>query len=155
MTATCAELSYRLTLNARTAADLMSRQVVSIAEDAPIGEAIATLVDRGFGGAPVVNAAGRAVGVISLSDIVVHDRNRGGYELPITVVNEDPTLARDVMTPAVCAVRPDTPAPLAIHVALRAILVEQRLAACNVSLQLQGVPIGFDYLGAIPGLVLQ
>ena len=39
-------------------------------------------MDRGFSGAPVVNAAGRAVGVISLSDIVVHDRNRSGYDLP-------------------------------------------------------------------------
>jgi CBS domain-containing membrane protein len=110
MTATRVESPPRPTLNARTAADLMTRHVVSIADDAPIGEAIATLVDRGFGGAPVVNAAGRAVGVISLSDIVVHDRNRGGYELPIVVVNEDPTLVRDVMTPAVCAVRPHTPA---------------------------------------------
>ncbi|HEX4590905.1 MAG TPA: CBS domain-containing protein, partial [Gemmataceae bacterium] len=102
MTADCIASPSRLTLNARTAADLMSRRVVSISEDAPIGEAIATLVDRGFSGLPVVNAAGRAVGVISLSDIVVHDRNRSGYDLPIVVVQEDPTLVRDVMTPAVC-----------------------------------------------------
>lgn len=110
MTATRVESPPEVVLNARTAADLMTRHVVSIAEDAPIGEAIATLVDRGFSGAPVVNAAGRPVGVISLSDIVVHDRNRGGYDLPIVVTCEDPTLVRDVMTPAVCAVRPHTPA---------------------------------------------
>ena len=110
MSAPCVEAPPRPVLNARTAADLMTKHVVSIAEDAPIGEAIATLVDRGFSGAPVVNAAGRAVGVISLSDIVVHDRNRTGYDLPIVFSCKDPTLVGDVMTPAVCAVRPHTPA---------------------------------------------
>jgi CBS domain-containing protein len=109
MTATLTEPLTLPTLKARTAADLMTGRPVSVAEDAPIGEAIATLVDRGFSGAPVVNAAGRAVGVISLSDIVVHDRNTNGYDVPPRTA-DDPTLVRDVMTPAVCAVRPETPA---------------------------------------------
>ena len=54
------EKARPLTLKARTAADLMNGQVVSIPEDAPLHEAIATLVDYGFGGAPVINEAGRA-----------------------------------------------------------------------------------------------
>ena len=75
----------RLTLKARTAADLMTSRVVSIAEHAPLREVVATLVDRGFSGAPVVNDAGRAVGVVSLSDIVVHDRNTVAYAKPAGV----------------------------------------------------------------------
>ena len=78
MIATLKEPTTHPTLQARTAADLMTTGVVSIPEYAPLTEAIATLVDRGFSGAPVVNAAGRAIGVVSLSDIVVRDRNCGG-----------------------------------------------------------------------------
>ncbi len=119
-----------LTLAARTAADLMTEQVVSIPEDAPLHEAIAVLIDRGFSGAPVINEAGRPVGVISQSDIVVHDRNAAAYARPVPeyylrsdlratlgedvggfqVEAVDRTLVRDVMTPVVFSVRPDTPA---------------------------------------------
>src|SRR5262249_13971920 len=99
-------------------------------EDAPLHEAVATLVDRGFSGAPVVNDAGRPVGVISLSDIVVHDRNCVAYARPVpefylrsdlrAQLGDDPTgfeveaadrtTVGDVMTPVVFSVRPDTPA---------------------------------------------
>jgi CBS-domain-containing membrane protein len=98
-------------LKARTAADMMTRTLVSIREDAPLGEAVAALVDHGFSGAPVVNAAGRAVGVVSLSDVVVYHRNRG-LDRP---KSEDRALVRDLMTPAVCAVRPETPAAAVIE----------------------------------------
>jgi CBS domain-containing protein len=105
------EAPARLTLKARTAAELMTEQVVSIPEDAPLAQAIATLVDRGFSGAPVVNAAGRAVGVISLSDIVVRDRNCGCSVRPTA----DIPLVGDVMTPMVCSVQRETPARLVIE----------------------------------------
>lgn len=111
MTATRTEAPARLTLKARTAADLMTEKVVSISEDAPLTEAIATLVDRGISGAPVVNAAGRAVGVVSLSDIVVRVRNCGGCTRPPA----DAPLVGDVMTPTVCSVRPESPARLVIE----------------------------------------
>ena len=124
------EKARPLTLKARTAADLMNGQVVSIPEGAPLHEAIATLVDYGFGGAPVINAAGRAVGVISQSDIVTHDRNSVAYARPVPeyylrsdlraqvgedaagfqVESVDRTAVGDVMTPVVFSVRPETPA---------------------------------------------
>jgi CBS domain-containing protein len=109
MIATLTEPRARLALKAGTAADLMTRHVVSIPEDAPLGEAVSTLVDRGISGAPVVNAAGRPVGVVSLSDIVVHDRNTNGYDHTARPA-ADRTLVGDVMTPTVCAVRPETSA---------------------------------------------
>lgn len=130
MTATRTGPCRPLTLKALTAADLMTPQVVSVPEDAPLREAIGTFVDRGFSGAPVVNDAGRAVGVISLSDIVVHNRNTVGRARPLPefysrsdlraaageelsgfqVESVDRTCVRDVMTPAVIAVRPNAPA---------------------------------------------
>jgi CBS domain-containing protein len=119
-----------LTLHARTAADLMTEHVVSISEDAPLHEAIAVLTDRGFSGAPVINEAGRPVGVIAQSDILVHDRNTTAFAKPVPeyylrsdlraefgedvggfqVEAVDRTLVRDVMTPVVFSVRPDAPA---------------------------------------------
>jgi CBS-domain-containing membrane protein len=119
-----------LTLHARTAADLMTEQVVSIPEDAPLHEAIAVLTDRGFSGAPVINEAGRPVGVIAQSDILVHDRNTTAFAKPVPeyylrsdlraefgedvggfqVEAVDRTLVRDVMTPVVFSIRPDAPA---------------------------------------------
>jgi CBS-domain-containing membrane protein len=105
MIATLSKRTRSLTLKARTAAELMSEKVMSISDDAPLAHAIAMLVDHGFSGAPVVDAAGRAVGVISLSDIVIHDRNYGSGWLAANT-----PFVRDVMTPAVCGVRPETPA---------------------------------------------
>jgi CBS domain-containing protein len=130
MKAPRAEKVRPLTLKARTAAELMTEQVVSIPEDAPLKEAVAMLVDRGFSGAPVVNQAGRAVGVISLSDVVVHDRNSVAYAQPMPeyylrsdlraqvgedlsgfqVEAVDRTTVADVMTPVVFSVRPEAPA---------------------------------------------
>jgi CBS domain-containing protein len=138
MTATESKVK-NLTLHARTAADLMTDHVVSIPEIAPLHEAIAVLTDRGFSGAPVINDAGRPVGVISNSDIVVHDRNVpvyakampeyytradlraaigedvGGFQ----VETVDRTLVRDVMTPVVFSIRPDAPARQAIEELLK------------------------------------
>jgi CBS domain-containing protein len=48
----------------------MTRDVLTIREDAPIGEAMAVLEDYHVTGAPVVNALGECVGVFSLSDLV-------------------------------------------------------------------------------------
>jgi CBS domain-containing protein len=134
MTVTESRSRY-LTLKARTAADLMTDHVVSIPEDAPLHEAIAVLTDRGFSGAPVINEAGRPVGVISASDILVHDRNDPVYARQVpeyythsdlrAAIGEDVsgfqveavdrTLVRDVMTPVVFSIRPDAPASKVIE----------------------------------------
>src|SRR5947209_4400841 len=109
----------RLTLQADTAADPMSENPVSLREDASVQEAIALMTDRGFTAAPVIDEGGRPVGVISVTDILVHDREfvrylktddatvpadlRGHSRLPddmgIEVV--DRTAVSEIMTPAV------------------------------------------------------
>lgn len=66
-----------LVLHAETAADLMTKNPLSIRCDATIHEAAAFLIEREISGAPVVDDAGRAVGVISHTDIVRHDSEAG------------------------------------------------------------------------------
>jgi len=121
----------RLTLAAETAADLMTENPVSIRAEASVMEAVALLTDRGFSAAPVIDEAGRPVGVVSRADILVHDRESHrapsfpeGRAIPegFGVENCDPTVVGDIMTPGVFAVTLDTPAAsvveqmLALHV---------------------------------------
>ena len=62
--------SASLVLQAQTAADLMTSNPISIRSDALLNEAAAFLIAKEISGAPVVDPAGRAVGVISHTDIV-------------------------------------------------------------------------------------
>lgn len=121
-----------MALNAARASDLMRANPVSIREDATIQEAIKLLTDKGFSAAPVIDDAGRPVGVISRSDILVHQREKVDYLPPapefylreelttgrgemlddrfFQVESVDRTGVAEVMTPAVFSVSPDTPA---------------------------------------------
>jgi len=121
----------RLTLLADTAEELMTNHPVSVDENAALREALAMLLDRGYHAAPVIDAAGRPVGVLSRSDLLMHDRESVDYlcEVPefyskgdlatsdgealtegFQVERFDTTLVRDVMTPVVYCVSPETPA---------------------------------------------
>jgi CBS domain-containing protein len=112
-----------------TAADLMTSSPLSVGDTVPIREALAFLIDRGISGAPVIDEAGRAVGVLSQTDLLVHEREHvehlrqgdeeefeSGAPLPrrcwgqFQLERVDPTPVREVMTPALFAVAPDTPA---------------------------------------------
>ena len=131
MTATAApKAPPRLVLQADNAAGLMTANPVSIAEGAGLHEAVMLFTDRGISAAPVIDDAGRPVGVISQADIVTHDREavsyvptagvRGGEDVTtgdgehlrsgFQVVDVDRTQVRDVMTPAVFSVTPESPA---------------------------------------------
>jgi CBS domain-containing protein len=124
------EKPQKLILTARTAADLMTTQVISLDENEPLCAAVATLVDRGFSAAPVIDKAGLPVGVLSVTDVVIHDRNAAGSARPVPeyylrsdaeadtgegiggfqVEVSDGSRVRDLMTPVVFSVGPDTPA---------------------------------------------
>jgi predicted transcriptional regulator len=101
-----------------TAADLMTANPASIREDATLAEAVRFLTDKGVSGAMVISEAGRPVGVISTSDILIHDRERLGpselMPLPLEVnaslgepskMTFGPTIVSAVMTPIVFTVR--------------------------------------------------
>lgn len=76
--------------------DLMTPNPVSVRHGLSVREAAAFLSARGIGAAPVVNDAGRAVGVLSRSDVLLAV-NAGVDTAPV----------REVMTPSVIAVRSD------------------------------------------------
>lgn len=89
-----------LSLYVRTAADLMTRNPRSIGHRATVQEAATFLTKRGISAAPVIDDAGRPIGVVSRSDILVRYQSK-------TV---DRTSVHEIMTPAVFCVTPDTAA---------------------------------------------
>jgi CBS domain-containing protein len=87
-------------MRANTARELMTPDPVSIRDSATLTEALDLLITRGFRAAPVIDAAGHPVGVLSQTDILAHNREKR---------EPSPTrpLVRDLMTPAVFSVSPD------------------------------------------------
>lgn len=99
-----------LILAARTAEELMSDNPVSLRGDASIAEAVTLMTDRGFSAAPVIDDAGRPIGVLSRTDILIHEREqvRHTQKEGSSIEVVDPTRVRDLMTPAVFTVGIDT-----------------------------------------------
>lgn len=58
----------------RTARDIMTPDPVSISPEAPVGEAVKILLDKRYNGLPVVDGAGKLVGVICQSDLVAQQQ---------------------------------------------------------------------------------
>lgn len=114
-----------------TARELMTPNPVSLRQDATLREAAALLAGRGVSAAPVIDTAGRPVGVISSTDIVCDQAARADTLRPLTQADDRPyappaaqadlkaifravlsgtRAVREYMTPAVFCVRPGTPA---------------------------------------------
>jgi CBS domain-containing protein len=154
-----------LALKARTAADLMVPNPVSIRANAAVQEAVALLTDKGFSAAPVIDEAGRPVGVLSRADIVTCDREKSSYVAPVPdyyqetaaaaeagsiprtgfqVVDVDRTRVRDIMTPVVFSVAPTTSAAKTVHEMLA--LKVHRLFVVDEASVLVGVISALDVL---------
>ena len=84
---------------AKMAADMMTAPPISLRATALIPDAVALLIEKGFHAAPVIDEAGRPIGVLSSTDILLYAGQKTD-RVPI----------REIMTPAVFAVAPDTPA---------------------------------------------
>jgi CBS domain-containing protein len=119
-----------LRLHAVRAEDVMTPNPVSIREELTVHEAVVFLTERRISAAPVINEAGRPVGVVSEADILRHDREHAEhlYWLPQKEVDRELTLAtgehlsgksfevevpdvtrvKDIMNPVVYAVRRTT-----------------------------------------------
>jgi CBS domain-containing protein len=116
-------------LRAETAADLMTPNPLSIRDEVSVREAIAFLIDRGISGAPVIDEAGRPIGVLSQTDILIHDRQTVEHVAPehetgaplrrlwkgFQIEKVDATPVRDLMTPAVFSVALGSPATAVIE----------------------------------------
>jgi CBS domain-containing protein len=80
------ETTNRLALLAKTAEDLMTPNPLSLREHATVDEAISFLTSRGFGGAPVIDDAGKPVGFVGKTDLLRHvvqspnGSARGGHD---------------------------------------------------------------------------
>lgn len=94
------EAAPRLILDARTAADLMTPNPVSIRRDTPVRDAAAFLTARGISAAPVIDTAGRPVGVVTTTDIFVRCQTMAAVQAPVSAV----------MTPVVFCARADATA---------------------------------------------
>jgi CBS domain-containing protein len=98
-----------LALAAETASDLMRRDLTSIPHDATFAEALAIFIDHNLTVAPVVEERGGPVGVLSITDLLIHARecvvpNRGGGR------RVEPISVDSLMTPTMFAVDAHTPA---------------------------------------------
>ncbi|HVK10545.1 MAG TPA: CBS domain-containing protein [Gemmataceae bacterium] len=71
-----------LTLYAATAAEVMTRNPVSIAADATVHEAVVFLTERQISAAPVISDSGRPVGVVTEADILRHIREQAEHAEP-------------------------------------------------------------------------
>ena len=151
-------------LRAATAADLMTNHPISLQETALVSEAVILLTEHGFSAAPVIDAAGRPIGVVSRTDLLVHEREQGcsltpadwygGEDLTrdfdktdrrgLHVQRVDATRVRDIMTPAVFSVRPGATAEKVV--AQMAALKVHRLFVVDEEEVLIGVISALDVL---------
>lgn len=150
------------------ARDLMSSNPISIHREATIREALETLTDHGFGAAPVIDEAGRPVGVVSRTDLLIHKREcvpsastsdytdfgrdcsdwdlfpepswPEGFSIEVT----DRTTVGEIMTPAVFTVSLDTPAAEVVRRMLE--LKVHHLFVIDANLTVVGVISPLDLL---------
>lgn len=85
--------------------ELMQPDVKTVRSDAPVNEALVTISDAHISALPVVDAAGRMVGVISSTDILTSEaETRNAHERQMLL--ED-TLVQEIMTVSPLTVSPE------------------------------------------------
>lgn len=104
------------------AADIMTRDVITVGADTSVPELVQLLLTRNISGAPVVDAAGLMVGIVTEGDLVRRaelgtEKKRGGWLAFFTgtatmaqeYIRSHASKVSDIMTPGVVAVSPETP----------------------------------------------
>src|SRR5262245_46348352 len=80
------------------ASDVMVKDVITVTESMPLKDVARMFVEKKITGAPVVNAEGDLVGVISETDIIRKTNNIGAWS---------PSMAGQIMTKPAVTVAPD------------------------------------------------
>jgi predicted transcriptional regulator len=114
----------------------MTREVVSLAGDAPLSVAAWRLASEAVSGAPVRDARGNLIGVLSKSDLVDLMREPGNA-----------TRVQDAMTPAVWAVHPDAPAIEAVELMVAKGI--HRVVVVRGPAMLEGIVTSMDVMRAL------
>ena len=110
-------------------ADLMQKDVQTIAPDAPIAELVQMLADYHVSGLPVVTASGKVLGVVTATDVLqasadVNDPETWSQRLENMAV-------QDLMTSQPHMIGPDAPEILQLAaVAVKAGLTKRQFDAC-------------------------
>jgi CBS domain-containing protein len=143
------------------ASDVMSRNILSVGRDAPIAQAIQLMLDNQISGLPVIDAAGRLVGIVTEGDLLRRGDTGTGRHRPrwLEILMGPGRLAgeyvrtharrvEDIMTRNLVSVSPDTPLDEVV-----ALMERRRIKRVPV---LEGdVPVGIvsraDLLRALAG----
>ena len=107
------ETAQGMFLQAQTAKDLMSAGLVSLPKGTMVDDAVVILTERSFDAAPVIDENGRPIGVVTVSDILVHYREKVAASRPSTAEAPsvgNPSSVEQIMTPTMFTVSPSTPA---------------------------------------------
>lgn len=110
-----------------TASDIMTRSVVSIGIDAPLTEAIRTMLDAGISGMPVLDDSGMLAGIISEHDLMNFAFSGNAHEATV----------REAMTSKVISFEPGAPI--------------QEIVNCFAANRIRRVPIASQ--GRVEGIV--
>lgn len=116
---------------AKTVAEVMTRDPLTVSPETPLGEAIQIMADKRIGGLPVVDGEGNLVGILSESDLMWQAT---GVELPAYIMLLDSViylknpaqynqelhkalgqLVRDAMTDKVVTITPEQTVRQAAH----------------------------------------
>ena len=85
--------------------DLMQVAVKTVGSNAPVGDAIVTLADCHISAVPVVDAAGRMLGVVSTTDILTSEAEACGCTEREGLFED--TSVSEIMTPRPLTVSPE------------------------------------------------
>jgi CBS domain-containing protein len=80
-----------------TAADVMTREVVTVRPNDSLRRAAQLMLERGISGLPVVEANGRVVGVISEADLIRHGESQTRTRWWLDMVAEGEQVSPDLL----------------------------------------------------------
>ena len=124
--------------------DIMTRDVFTLPASASLDEAARALVARDIAAAPVRDAAGRIVGLLSRSDLCDDERVAA---VRAALDRRRPLAAADLMTPHFAAVRAEDPAAAALD--LLANEAAHRVLVLDDAGELVGLVTAGDLLRAL------
>ena len=86
-------------------AELMQRKVRTVGDDATVAEAIVSLADAHISGMPVVDGAGKVIGIVYSTDVLGAEAEAG--DPPARQALLENTTVREIMTPRPYTIAPD------------------------------------------------